>query len=49
MGILHTAAPGILGSLHPFFVSIPLSLLIIAVMTAPEWMGARELNVNRKS
>ena len=49
MGILHTAAPGILGILHPFFVSIPLSLLIIAVMTAPEWMGARELNVNRKS
>jgi len=41
-GILHMAAPGILGSIHPFFVSIPVSLIIIAVMTAPEWMGARE-------
>jgi Na+/pantothenate symporter len=46
--ILNMAAPGILGSLHPFFVSIPLSLLIMVVMTAPEWMGARELGVNRE-
>lgn len=40
-GILHMAAPGILGSLHPFFVSIPFSLLIMVFMTAPEWMGER--------
>ncbi len=48
-GILHMAAPGILGSIHPFFVSIPVSLIIMALMTAPEWMGARELGVNRES
>ena len=42
-GILNMAAPGILGSIHPFFVSVPVSILIIAVMTAPEWMGARAL------
>lgn len=48
-GILHMAAPGILGSIHPFFVSIPVSLIIVAVMTAPEWMGARALIVDRES
>ena len=41
-GILNMAAPGIMGSIHPFFVSIPVSLIIVAVMTAPEWIGARE-------
>ncbi len=42
MGILQTSAPGIIGSLHPFFVSIPLSILIMALMTAPEWAMARK-------
>ncbi len=48
-GILNMAAPGIMGSIHPFFVSIPVSLIIVAVMTAPEWMGAKTVIVNRES
>ena len=43
-GILGMAAPGILGGLHPFFVSIPVSISIIIVMTSPGWMGALARN-----